>query len=74
MERVLKGREYSISKLFENVGAGNYLHVPLSFYSLGAVSQERTRQNKYAQCKPLNEKFTTSTTIKKGYITIYQRY
>ena len=73
MERVLKGHELSYSQLFENIGLGNYLHVPLSDYSKKAVYTECRRQNKYVQSKDMDNKFATSTKKKKGYITIYQR-
>ncbi len=74
MELFISGRECSNAELFSRIGAGNYLHVPLKFYSAKAVSAEKTRQNGYAQCKPMNNKFTVSTKMKEGYITIYQRY
>lgn len=74
MERTLKGKVYSYAGLFQHVGKGNRLHVPLDCYTVGGVQVECTRQNKYAGCDPMNNKFTTNTTEKKGYITIVQRY
>lgn len=74
MERTLKGRDYSISGLFLHIGKGNKIHVPLNIYTKTSVQVECTRQNKYAGCYPMNNKFTTTTTEKKGYITIFQRY
>lgn len=74
MEFTLTGKECSNAELFSRIGAGNYLHIPLEFYSYNAVSAEKTRQNKYAQCMTMNNKFTVSKKMRKGYITIYQRY
>ena len=33
MEFTLTGKECSNAELFSRIGAGNYLHVPLEFYS-----------------------------------------
>jgi hypothetical protein len=74
MERVLKGRCYSIAGLFMHIGAGNRLHVPLDCYTANSIQTECTRQNRYAGCKPMNNKFATSKKEKVGYITIIQRY
>ena len=74
MERTLKEKVYSYAGLFKHVGKGNKLHVPLDCYAAGGVQVECTRQNKYAGCDPMNNKFATNTTEKKGYITIVQRY
>lgn len=74
MERILKDKKYSISGLFKHIGKGNKLHVPLDCYTANSVQVECTRQNKYAGCDPMNNKFGTNTTERKGYITIIQRY
>lgn len=74
MERTLKDRQYSISGLFKHIGKDNKVHVPLDCYTANSVQVECTRQNKYAGCDPMNNKFATTTTEKKGYITIIQRY
>ena len=74
MERTLKDKKYSISGLFKHIGKGNKLHVPLDCYTANSVQVECTRQNKYAGCDPMNNKFGTNTTERKGYITIIQRY
>ena len=74
MEKILKGRKYSYAGLFKIIGPGNYIHVPLENYSRACITIECSRQNKYAGCKPMNEKYATSSTLKKGYVTIYQRY
>ena len=73
MENKLTGHTLSYSELFKNIGVGNYLHVPIEFYKKNAIQVECSRQNKYAGCNNLDNKFTTSTTLKKGYVTIYQR-
>lgn len=74
MERTLNSRQYSYAGLFQHIKKGNTLHVSLDCYSASGVQVECTRQNKYAGCDPKNNKYTTSTTEKKGYITIYRRY
>lgn len=74
MERTLKDRKYSITGLFKHIGAGNKLHVPLSCYTANSVTTECTRQNRYAGCDPMNNKFATTKKEKAGYITIIQRY
>lgn len=74
MERTLKERSYSITGLFKHIGKGNKLHVPLSHYTANSVCVECTRQNRYAGCDPMNNKFATTKGEKKGYITIIQRY
>lgn len=74
MERTLKGRDYTIAGIFKHIGKGNKLHVPLDYYSANSISVECTRQNKYAGCDPMNNKFATNTTEKKRHITIIQRY
>ena len=74
MERTLKDKKYSISGLYKHIGKGNKLHVPLDCYTANSVQVECTRQNKYAGCDPMNNKFATTTTEKNGYITIIQRY
>ena len=74
MERTLKDRQYSITGLFKHIGAGNKLHVPLTHYTANSISTACTRENKYAGCDPMNNKFTTTTKDKVGYITIMQRY
>ena len=74
MERTLKGRSYTLSGLFKHIGKGNKLHVPLDCYTANGVQVECTRQNKYAGCDPMNNRFATTTIEKKGYITIIQRY
>ena len=73
MDKEIKEHELSYSQLFEHVGVGNYLHVPTDKYSKAAIQTECSRQNKYAGCNNLDNKFTTSTTIKEGFVTIYQR-
>jgi hypothetical protein len=73
MEKTLKKHSLSYTQLFDNIGVGNYLHVLNTVYSKKAIQTECSRQNKYAGCNNLDNKFTTSTTIKKGYITIFQR-
>ena len=73
MEKTLTGHEMSYTELFADIAKGNYIHVPLSDYSKNAVRTECRRQNKYAGCNNLDNKFTTSTTIKKGYVTIFRR-
>lgn len=74
MERTLKGRSYTLSGLFKHIGKGNKLHVPLTCYTKQSIQVECTRQNKYEGCDPINNKYATSTTEKKGHITIIQRY
>ena len=74
MERTLKEKVYSYAGLFQHVGKGNRLHVPLDCYTVGGVQVECTRQNRYVGCDRANNKFTTNTTEKEGYITIFQRY
>lgn len=74
MERTLKGREYTLGGLFSHIGKGNMLHVPLSSYTKQSIQTECTRQNKYAGCKPYDNKFVTTMKEKVGYITIIQRY
>lgn len=74
MERTLKGKEYSYSGLFNHIGKGNKLHVPLSSYSKRMVQTKCSLFNQIEQCDPMNNKFATSTTEKDGYITITQRY
>ena len=73
MEKTIKKRELSYTALFNRIGVGNCLHVPLGMYSKAAIQTECTRQNKYAGCNSMDNKFTTSTRVKKGYLTIYQR-
>ncbi len=74
MERTLKGKQYSYAGLFKHIKKGEKLHVPLDCYTVTGVRVECTRQNKYAGCDPLNNKFATTTSEKAGYITIIQRY
>lgn len=74
MERTLKGRDYTIAGIFKHIGKGNKLHVPLDCYSANSISVECTKQNKYAGCDPMNNKFATTTKEKTNYITIIQRY
>lgn len=74
MERTLKDRQYSITGLFKHIGKGNKLHVPLTHYTANSVCTECTRQNRYAGCDPMNNKFATTKKEKAGYITIIQRY
>lgn len=74
MQRILKDRQYTYAELFYHIGKGNKLHVPLDYYTASGVQVECTRQNKYAGCEPMNNKFSTTTKDKVGYITIYQRY
>ena len=74
MERTLKDRQYSITGLFKHIGAGNRLHVPLDCYTPTSIQTECTRQNRYAGCNPMNNKFATTKKEKAGYITIIQRY
>ena len=74
MERVLRERKYSITGLFKHIGAGNKIHVPLDCYTANSISTECTRQNRYAGCEPMNNKFATTKKEKTGYITIIQRY
>lgn len=74
MERTLKGRDYTIAGIFKHIGKGNKLHVPLDCYSANSISVECTKQNKYAGCDPMNNKFATTTKEKANYITIIQRY
>lgn len=74
MEKIINEHEVSYSALFANVGVGNKLHVNLNAYTKNCVQVECTRQNKYAGCNPMNNKFSTNTVEKPGYITIYQRY
>ena len=74
MEKTLQGKQYSYAGLFKHIGSGNRLHVPLDSYSKSGVQIECTRQNKYAGCDPMNNKFATTTTERKGYVTIIQRY
>ncbi len=74
MERTLKNRQYSITGLFKHIGKGNKLHVPLDCYTPTSIQTECTRQNRYAGCDPMNNKFATTKKEKMGYITIIQRY
>lgn len=74
MERTLNEKKYSYAGLFKHIGKGNKLHVSLDCYTKAGVQVECTRQNKYEGCDPMNNKYTTSTTEKVGYITIVQRY
>lgn len=74
MERTLKDRQYSITGLFKHIGKGNKLHVPLTHYTANSVCTECTRQNRYAGCDPMNNKFATTKKEKIGYITIIQRF
>lgn len=74
MEITLNERKYSNAELFMHIGKGNKLHVSLKRYSKTMLQVECSKQNKYAGCDPMNNKFTTSTIEKKGYITIAQRY
>ena len=74
MERTLKDRKYSITGLFKHIGKGNKLHVPLDFYTPTSIQTECTRQNRYAGCDHMNNKFATTKKEKAGYITIIQRY
>lgn len=73
MDNTLTGHTLSYAELFEKLGVGKYLHVPIGSYSKNAIQTECSRQNKYAGCNRFNNKFTTSTTLKKGYVTIFRR-
>ena len=74
MEITIKVRRKTIPELLKGIGAGNILHVSLKAYPKMAIVMECSRQNKAAGCTPFNRKYETSTQIKSGYITIYQRY
>jgi len=74
MERIIKIRKKTIPELLKGIGAGNSLHVSLRAYPRMAIVMECSRQNKAAGCTPFNRRYETSTQIKSGYITIYQRY
>jgi hypothetical protein len=73
MEKIIDEHNESYSQLFAMVGKGNYLHVNLKAYSKAALNTECTRQNKYAGCNSLDNKYVTTTQKRKGYLTIYQR-
>lgn len=73
MDKTLTKHSLSYGQLFESLKVGDYLHVPIDSYSKSAVQTECSRQNKYAGCSNLDNKFTTSTTLKKGYVTIFRR-
>ena len=73
MDKTLTKHTMSYSQLFESLNVGDYLHVPLNYYSKRAVQTECSRQNKYAGCTNLNNMYTTSSKEKDGYITIYRR-
>lgn len=74
MEITLKEKKYSYAGLFRHIGKGNKMHVPLDCYTASGVRVECTRQNKYAGCNPMNNKYGTTTIEKNGYITIIQRF
>lgn len=44
-----------------------------SFIDIYKAVHKCSRQNRYAGCSNLDNKFTTSTTLKKGYVTIFRR-
>ena len=73
MDNTLTGHTLSYAQLFESLKTGDYLHVPVDSYSKNAIQTECSRQNKYAGCNRFNNKYTTSTTLKKGYVTIFRR-
>ena len=74
MERTIDKHEVSYAALFAKIGKGNKIHVNLQAYSKGTIYTECHRQNRYANCSSMNNKFATSTTERPGYITIIQRY
>nr|DAR09516.1 MAG TPA: hypothetical protein [Caudoviricetes sp.] len=74
-EKILNKRKYTYEQLFSVVGGGgNYLHIKNGLYDYKALSTERWRQNIKAKSLPGNGKFCLLKTMKKGYVTIGQRY
>lgn len=73
-ERTLTEKKYSYNGLFCHLAKSEKLHVSLKCYSKGMVQTTCSHRNRIEGCDPLNNKFATSTTEKKGFITITRRY
>lgn len=80
-EKTIDTHDVSYSQLFSIIGEGNTVHVRLGPYSKATLRKECCIQNRYIHFGKVKNKklqprpkFSTTTSLKEGYLSITQNW